>query len=271
MADIARVLRVRCEVLSFGEDETPDAEAVSKALETHPDVTHAAVVHCETTTGILNDIASVGSVVKAHGKTFIVDAMSSFGGIPIDVGELGIDFLISSSNKCIQAVPGFGFVIAEKNTLKSCEKNARSLSLDLYDQWRVLENDGKWRFTSPTHVVLAFIQALAELDREGGIPARFDRYKALQTRLVSGMEELGFKAFLKREFQSPIITSFHYPNIENFVFSEFYEFVKSEGYVLYPGKISYADTFRIGSIGSIEMSVIDGLLASIGSFAGCGV
>ncbi|MDR1508731.1 MAG: 2-aminoethylphosphonate--pyruvate transaminase [Synergistaceae bacterium] len=266
MADIARVLRISHEVLSCGEDEIPDAEAVSRTLETCPDVTHAAIIHCETTTGILNDIASVGSVVKAHGKTLIVDAMSSFGGIPINAGELGVDFLISSSNKCVQGVPGFGFVIAERSALENCEGNARSLSLDLYDQWRVLENEWKWRFTSPTHAVLAFIQALAELDEEGGIPARFARYKALQARVASGMEELGFKTFLKRELQSPIITSFHYPKVGNFVFSDLYEHVKSDGYVLYPGKISNADTFRIGNIGDIDMSVIEGLLASVRAF-----
>jgi 2-aminoethylphosphonate-pyruvate transaminase len=266
IADIARVLRVRHEVLSFGEDEAPDAASVSRALETCPGVTHAAVVHCETTTGILNDIVSVGSAVKASGKILIVDAMSSFGGIPLDAAELGIDFLISSSNKCIQGVPGFGFVIAERNALENCVKNARSFALDLYDQWRVLENEGKWRFTSPTHAVLAFIQALAELDGEGGVRARFARYKNLQARLVSGMEELGFRAFLKRELQSPIITSFYYPEIENFTFSELYEHVKSDGYVLYPGKISHADTFRIGNIGSVDMDVIEGLLASIGAF-----
>jgi 2-aminoethylphosphonate-pyruvate transaminase len=204
--------------------------------------------------------------VKAFDKTYIVDAMSSLGGIPIDMEEVGIDFLIGSSNKCVQGVPGFGIIIAAKSAMKSCCGNARSLSLDLYDQWAVMEREGKWRFTSPTHVVLAFMQAMKELEEEGGVPARFARYSANQARLARGMKELSFRTLLKPEFQSPIITSFLYPEGERFIFGELYEHAKSDGFILYPGKISQADTFRVGSIGDIDANVIDGLLASIGSF-----
>jgi len=188
--------------------------------------------------------------VKAAGKVLIIDAMSSFGGIPMDIGELDIDFLISSSNKCIQGVPGFGFVIAKRDVLEKCAGNARSLCLDLVSQWREMDKTGKWRYTSPTHVVRAFYQALDELEEEGGIIARHNRYCENHRVLVDGMRKSGFATLLADDVQSPIITSFLYPD-ESFDFKEFYEAVKARGFVLYPGKISQADTFRIGNIGEV--------------------
>lgn len=189
--------------------------------------------------------------------------MSSFGGIPIDMKDLGIDFLISSSNKCIQGVPGFGFVIALKDKLKQCKGVARSLSLDLYDQWITMEEGkGKWRFTSPTHVVRTFFQALKELEEEGGIESRYLRYKENNKLLIEGMKSLGFKTLLPMNVQSPIITSFLYPS-SNFSFIDFYNQLKSKGYVIYPVKISMADTFRIGNIGNIYPKDIENLIESI--------
>jgi len=190
---------------------------------------------------------------------FIVDAMSSFGGMPLDVQGLGIDFLVSSSNKCIQGVPGFAYLIAKKSELQKCKGNARSLCLDLYDQWKTMNKSGKWRYTSPTHVVRAFDQALDELENEGGVLARFARYSENQKILVEGMADLGFKALLPRELQSPIITSFLYPHPE-FDFTEFYHKIKEQGFVLYPGKITQADTFRIGNIGEVYPEDIRRLL-----------
>ena len=187
----------------------------------------------------------------AHGKVLIVDAMSSFGGVPVDMAKLGIDFMISSANKCIQGVPGFGFILARRSLLERCKGVARSLSLDLYDQWETMEKGhGKWRFTSPTHVVRAFMQALKELDAEGGIAARYARYCENHRTLVEGMRSLGFKTLLPDEEQSPVITSFYYPT-ENFDFKDFYLKLKAKGFVIYPGKISQADTFRIGNIGDV--------------------
>lgn len=195
--------------------------------------------------------------------TFIVDAMSSFGGIPIDMQALGIDFLVSSANKCIQGVPGFGFVIAKLDTFKACKGIARSLSLDLYNQWETMEKGkGKWRFISPTHVVRAFSQALDELRKEGGITARHKRYATNQQILIAGMKELGFTPLLADELQSPIITSFLYPD-EQFSFNDFYYRLKEKGFVIYPGKISGADTFRIGNIGEINNNTIRQLLQAI--------
>jgi 2-aminoethylphosphonate-pyruvate transaminase len=189
--------------------------------------------------------------------------MSSFGGMPLDMADYGIDFLVSSSNKCIQGVPGFAFVIAKEDELLKCQSNARSLCLDLYDQWKEMDKSGKWRYTSPTHIVRAFYQALDELEAEGGINVRYKRYCENQHLLVSGMMELGFKALLPKELQSPIITSFLYPN-SNFDFGVFYKEVKKFGFVLYPGKISQADTFRIGNIGEVHPADIKRLLEAVG-------
>lgn len=251
MGDIARRHGLN-HVLVFLKETAPvTPEAVRRALEEHPDITHLAMVHCETTTGILNPVEAVARAIRGRGLTFIVDAMSSFGGIPIDIRKLGIDFLVSSANKCIQGVPGFGFVIARRSSLSRCEGVSRSLSLDLYDQWAEMEKGrGKWRFTSPTHVVRAFFQAVKELEDEGGVQARYDRYRENHAALVEGMRRSGFRTLLPDELQSPVITSFLYPE-EDFDFQKFYEALKERGFVIYPGKISEAPTFRIGNIGDV--------------------
>jgi 2-aminoethylphosphonate-pyruvate transaminase len=236
-----------------GDLKPPDTAQLRKTLESDPAITHVAVVHCETTTGMLNPIEPIAELVKGHDKVFIVDAMSSFGGIPMDMEEWQIDFLISSANKCIQGVPGFGFVLARRKELEKCRGRARSLSLDLYDQWNEMEeNKGKWRYTSPTHTVQAFGQALKELEEEGGIKGRHARYQKNQSTLVEGMESLGFECLLRRELQSPFITSFLYPRDEAFTFQRFYDELKARGFVIYPGKVTTDDTFRIGNIGDID-------------------
>ena len=251
MGSIASYYHIQHHVMKFEETQQVDAQKIDTYLNEHPEVTHVSVVHCETTTGVLNPLAEIAEVVKRHHKVLIVDAMSSFGGVPIDMAELGIDFLISSANKCIQGVPGFGFIIARRSLLEKCQGVARSLSLDLYDQWNTMEKgQGKWRFTSPTHVVRAFMQALAELKEEGGVEARYNRYCENHQTLVEGMRSLGFKTLLSDEQQSPIITSFYYPN-QDFNFKAFYLQLKERGFVIYPGKISQADTFRIGNIGDV--------------------
>ena len=260
---IAQVLGINVTKLDFGETGKLDIARVGKTLLADPELTHVAVVHCETTTGMLNDIAAVGVLAKAHGKVFIVDAMSSFGGIPMDVAKPGIDFMISSANKCIQGVPGFGFVIASRSELEKCSGTARSLSLDLYGQWRDMEDGhGKWRYTSPTHVVRAFVQAMLELQEEGGIEARYARYHQNQLILTRGMRALGFETLLPDELHSPIITSFMYPT-STFDFTRFYKALKQKGFVVYPGKISKADTFRIGNIGDVQTRDIDQLLCAV--------
>lgn len=251
MEDIAKHAHISYTVYHEDYDKVPDAVKVGKILDSDPDITHVSMVHSETTSGILNDIESVSRVVKAHRRTMIVDAMSSFGGVDIPVADWGIDFIISSANKCIQGVPGFSFIIANKEKLIASKGKATSLSLDIYDQWETMSKDGKWRFTSPTHVVLAFAQALRELEQEGGITARHKRYSDNNKLLISRMRELGFKTYIDEAHQGPIITTFLYPENRKFDFADMYEYIKERGYAIYPGKVTEADTFRIGNIGEI--------------------
>lgn len=262
MVSMAKALRLQHIVYAVAYDGHPELSVVQQYLLEDTDITHIAIVHCETTTGILNPIEEIGQLASEAGKTFIVDAMSSFGGVPINVAQCKIDYLISSANKCIQGVPGFGFVIANKEKLSMCEGVARSVSLDLYDQWQVMDVDGKWRFTSPTHVVAAFSKALDELIEEGGIAKRYERYANNNKILRVALEKLGFKPYVLEEKQSPIITTFLFPN-DSFSFTPFYEAMKAEGFVLYPGKLTEVDTFRVGNIGDIheeDMHVLSGVI-----------
>ncbi|MGF1741391.1 2-aminoethylphosphonate--pyruvate transaminase [Vibrio profundum] len=264
IAQIADYLNIPCHVISSGETTQPQVSELEAALASDADITHVAIVHCETTTGMLNPIESFISVAKAHNKAVILDAMSSFGGIPMDIADFGVDFMISSANKCIQGVPGFGFVIAKQSELEKCKGQARSLSLDLYDQWHCMEtNHGKWRFTSPTHTVRAFYQALIELEQEGGIEARHQRYQTNQKTLVSGMRSLGFEPLLGDDLHSPIITSFYSPTHSDYLFKEFYLRLKEQGFVIYPGKVSNADCFRIGNIGDVYPADIERLIGAV--------
>ena len=263
MAQIADYYKLNYVLVSLGETELVTGEVARKALEANPGVTHLSMVHSETTTGLLNPIEEGAEVIRGRGITFIVDAMSSFAGVPIDIKGLGIDFLVSSANKCIQGVPGFGFIIAKKDKMLATKGNARSLSLDIYAQWETMEKGhGKWRFTSPTHVVRAFYQAMQELKEEGGIEARHRRYVENHRTLVDGMRALGFQTLLSDDKQGCIITSFLYPSAD-FDFADFYNKLKGKGFVIYPGKISDADTFRIGNIGDIYPSDIKALLEAI--------
>ena len=252
IVEIAEYLGVNHRVLDFGEVGETNPQRIEEALRSDPYISHVVLVHCETTTGRLNPLPEIATVVKNNSCCLIVDAMSSFGGIPLDVARLGIDFLISSANKCIQGVPGFGFVIARQQALEEAKGRARSLTFDLYAQWQCMENhSGKWRFTSPTHTVLAFEQALKELTEEGGVAARYQRYCENHRVLVEGMKELGFECLLSPEEQSPIITSFYTPDHPEFEFKVFYDALKERGFVIYPGKVSKAPCFRIGTIGHV--------------------
>lgn len=266
MGEMARCLGLRHHELDCGETTRPEPAAIDAMLARHPEITHLAIVHCETTTGMLNPLEEVAELCQRRGIRLIVDAMSSFGGIPIDMGRLGIEFLISSANKCIQGVPGFGFVIARRAALTACAGRARSVSLDLHAQWQTMEQQGgKWRFTSPTHTVLAFAQALRELDEEGGIAARHQRYSENQRTLVAGMAELGFAPLLPEQWQSPIITAFYSPAHPDYRFADFYQRLKGQGFVIYPGKVSQADCFRIGNIGDVTPARVRALLAAMAS------
>ena len=261
---ISRMLGIDTVELGQAETEPADLGQVEQMLAGDPGITHVAMVHCETTTGMLNPAEAVGKIVRRHGREFILDAMSSFGGIPMSMESTGTHYLISSANKCIQGVPGFGFVVADRTALEATEGWARSHSLDLFDQWREMETKGgKWRFTSPTHVVSAFAAALDELEAEGGVEIRHTRYVANQRTLVEGMREMGFRTLIGDEVQSPIITSFYYPDAAEFEFQKFYDALKSRGYVIYPGKVSHAQCFRIGSIGDVHPADMTELIGHI--------
>ncbi|MGD0940677.1 MAG: 2-aminoethylphosphonate--pyruvate transaminase [Terracidiphilus sp.] len=265
MAQQARVYGIALDVFEVAENVKFTAELVAEYLATSSGFTHVAVVHCETTSGMLNQVEEIGHVVHAADASYIVDAMSSFGAVPIDMVGSHIDFLVSSANKCIEGVPGFGFVLANRRALDSAKGNARTLSLDLYDQWAGMEANGHFRFTPPIHTILAFEQALNELDAEGGVRARGERYRQNHIALCRGMKALGFEIYLADEDQSFIITSFRYPTNPAFQFADFYERLWTLGFAIYPGKLSYESCFRIGTIGRINAANIEALLKAIGA------
>jgi 2-aminoethylphosphonate-pyruvate transaminase len=260
---IARVLRISTVALASPETQAADANQVAAALERDAAITHVAIVHCETTTGIFNPIKEIGAVVRRFNRCYFVDAMSSFGAVPLNLADCSIDYLVSSANKCVEGVPGFAFALARREALLSTEGFARSLSLDLLAQWKGLERDGQFRFTPPTHALLAFHQALLELKDEGGIQGRAARYRENYRTLVDGMRALGFEEYLDPKDQGYIITSFRYPSHANFHFDEFYRRLNEKGYVIYPGKVSEGNCFRIGHIGRIFPSDMGDLLAAI--------
>ena len=263
MVKIANIHKIPVVEQTCPEDCPVAVDKLKSTLEADPEITHVAVVHCETTTGIINPIRDIGSVVKQYQRVYIVDAMSSFGAYPISLPEANIDFLISSSNKCIEGVPGFSFVLARKQALQAANGNARSLALDLYAQWEGLEGDGQFRFTPPVHAILAFFQALLELEAEGGVSARAARYQRNYDRTIDGMSEMGFTANVPEMYRGYIITSFYYPDDPNFSFPTFYKKLSTKGCVIYPGKLSHANCFRIGHIGRLETSDVMALLAAI--------
>lgn len=263
IAQMAGVLGIETVQLSFDEDKVPDLDTIHATLAQDPDITNVFVVHCETTTGILNPIEAIGKKVKAFGKTYCVDAMSSFGAIPVDLPAAGIDYLVSSANKCIEGVPGFSFVLAKKSALEATEGYARSLSFDLLAQWKGLEANGQFRFTPPTHTILAFHQAILELEVEGGVAGRAARYASNNKTLLEGMEAMGFKTYLDPHIQGYIITSFYYPEDNNFSFNAFYNALSDKGLVIYPGKLTKADCFRMGNIGQIFQKDIHALLSAV--------
>ena len=263
MGQITAIHHLPSRELLFPENDTPDLAQIEAALEADPAITHVGVVHCETTSGVLNPVVEIGGLVGHYGKVYFVDAMSSYGAIPINIAEAQIDFLVSSANKCIEGVPGFSFAIARRQALLAAEGHPRSLSLDLVAQWRGLEGDGQFRFTPPTHALLAFRQALRELALEGGVVGRNARYRKNHSILVTGMRALGFCEFVPAAKQGAIITSFLYPDHPNFDFERFYTLLNERDVVIYPGKVSGADCFRIGSIGRIFASDLHGLLAAV--------
>ncbi len=261
IAHIARVHGIAVDTFETAENRRIDPESVAARLAVQR-ATHVAAVHCETTTGLLNPMEEIGAAVARAGAAYLVDAMSSFGAIPLNLAAAHADFVVSSANKCIEGVPGFAFVLARRAPLEAAKGRARTVSLDLHAQWAGLETDGQFRFTPPTHALLAFHQALRELDAEGGVAGRAARYRRNHETLVRGMAALGFEPYLAPEDQSYIITTYRYPDA-GFDFPAFYAALSDRGFLIYPGKLSQEPCFRIGTIGRLEPADIERLLEGI--------
>jgi 2-aminoethylphosphonate-pyruvate transaminase len=263
LAKIASVLKIDTVKLEYPENTIPNLPEIEETLNNDNKITNVSVVHCETTTGIINPIMEIGKLIAKSNTRYFVDAMSSFGAVPINLAECNIDYLVSSANKCIEGVPGFSFVLCKLNSLKETAGYARSLSFDLLEQYKGFEKNGQFRFTPPTHALVAFHQAIDELKAEGGVNGRSERYRKNYETLVEGMRQMGFKEYLRPQHQGYIITSFLYPEDPNFSFEVFYESLNQKNYVIYPGKVTDANCFRIGNIGRIFETDIKALLNAI--------
>lgn len=272
MARILERLGRRYETLETPEDAPPDPDALAARLVGAPTITHVAAVHCETTSGILNPIAALAAVVAGQNRRLIVDAMSAFGGIPLDIRQVPCDAVVASSNKCLEGVPGLAFAVVRRDVLEVCGGNAHSLSLDLHDQWRAMEGNGQWRFTPPTQVLAALDRALALLDEEGGVAARHARYAANCRVLVDGLRRMGFETLLPDALQAPIIVTVRMPGDPAFRFDAFYDGLSERGFVIYPGKLTEVPSFRIGCIGAVHPRDMEAAVAAVGAvMAGMGV
>lgn len=251
LGKVATLMGRRTTIMSHAEDEAVSVEALEAKLRADPSITHVGFVHCETGTGVLNPLQAVSDVCRRHGKGLIVDAMSSFAALPIDARAVTFDALVAASGKCLEGVPGMGFVFVRKAALAGCEHHSHSLAMDLFDQHAYMEKTGQWRFTPPTHVVAALCEALKQHAEEGGQAARLARYADNCATLIAGMGRLGFRPFLEPALQAPIIVTFHAPAVPGYDFRAFYAAVKQRGFILYPGKLTQVETFRVGCIGAI--------------------
>jgi 2-aminoethylphosphonate-pyruvate transaminase len=263
IAKICTVLGRKLTTIDHAEDAQVRAEDVDRALAADPSITHVALVHCETSTGILNPLHEIALVVARHGKGLIVDAMSSFGALEIDARKTPFDAVVAASGKCLEGVPGMGFVLARRAALERCEGQAHSLAMDLYDQWVYMNKTTQWRYTPPTHVVAALDSALAQYFEEGGLAARGGAYARNCRQLVEGMARLGLKSFLPAAIQAPIIVTFHAPAHPRYEFKAFYNAVKARGYILYPGKLTTVETFRVGCMGQLGPRGMAGAVAAV--------
>ncbi|MCA9563735.1 MAG: 2-aminoethylphosphonate--pyruvate transaminase [Myxococcales bacterium] len=263
MVKIAKTLGRKVAFGEWAEDQVPDAATVGQLLEQHADATHVAIVHCETTSGILNPIEDIAALVAEHGKPLIIDAMSAFGAIELDSRKTPFAAVVASTNKCLEGVPGMGFAIVRKSDLSECQGNCHSLALDLYEQWVYTDRTGQWRFTPPIHVIAAFQQALREHSTEGGVAGRGARYANNCRVLVGGMRELGFETLLPDEVQAPIIVTFKEPGDAKYDFAAFYEYLREKNFVIYPGKLTEAASFRMGCIGALDETHMRGAVDAV--------
>jgi len=257
---ICSIIGRRTTTLEFPEDQPVKPADVDAALARDPSITHVALVHCETSTGVLNPLKEISEIVNRQKRRLLVDAMSSFAALPI---EGSFDALVAASGKCLEGPPGMGFALVRRAVLEKCAGNAHSLVLDLHDQWMNMEKSAQWRFTPPTVVVAALHAALEQFVAEGGQPARGARYRRNCEVLIEGMTRLGFKLFLEPRHQAPVIVTFHAPADPNYDFQKFYDRVRGKGFVLYPGKLTQVDTLRVGCIGAIDEHVMRAAVKAI--------
>ena len=243
-------------LIDKGDYMPPRGDEVAAALAADPSITHVIVAHCETSSGILNPVQEIADAVHGAGRKFLIDSMSAFGAVDLDFEDLKYEAMVSSANKCIEGVPGFGFVIARKDALEAAKGNCHSLSLDVHAQWATMNKTGQWRFTPPTHVVAAFLVALKAHAAEGGVAGRGARYMRNRDVMVGGMRTLGFEPLLQDRWLSPIIVTFFCPSDENFVFGRFYSLMKEKGFIIYPGKLTVVDSFRVGCIGQMDEHIM---------------
>ncbi len=251
-------------LLNKGDYLPPRGDEVAAILNDDPAITHVLIIHCETSSGILNPIDEIADVVHKAGRKVLIDSMSAFGAIPLEVERTKYVAMVSSANKCIEGVPGFGFVIARKDEIEAAKGNSHSLSLDVHAQWATLEKTGQWRFTPPTHVVAAFLEALKTHEIEGGVSGRGARYENNRDVMVAGMRELGFETLLADRWLSPIIVTFFCPASPAFEFQKFYDLMKERGFIIYPGKLTVVDSFRVGCIGRMDEYVMRQVVKAAG-------
>ena len=264
IARICRVLGRKLTTIDYAENTAVVAADVDRALAADASITHVALVHCETSAGILNPLDEIAQVVARRDRRLIVDAMSSFGALEIDARRTPFDAVVAASGKCLEGPPGMGFVISRRAALEKCEGNSHSLAMDLYDQWVYMQKTTQWRYTPPTHVVAAFDCAISQYLEEGGLAARGARYARNCRTLIDGMAALGLRSFLPPAIQAPIIVTFHAPDNPRYQFKSFYNAVKALGYILYPGKLTTLETFRVGCMGQLGERGITGAVEAVG-------
>ncbi len=238
------------------ELEAPSADEVAALLKANPDVGAVFLVQCETTSGIVNPVEDIAAVAQKAGCVVILDAMSSFGAMDLSMKRMGIDVLISSANKCIEGVPGFTYILARRDLLEASQGVSHSLSLDLYEQWAYMQKSGQFRYRPPTHILVAFAQALEQHKAEGGAPGRLARYKKTAKAMRDGMRRIGLSPLLGDNETGPIIQTFATPRDPNFDFTRFYEGLKQRGFIIYPGKLTKKPSFRVGNMGALDHDVM---------------
>lgn len=238
--------------LQFAMDELPDLEKIENTLIENPDIALVHTTHNETGTGILNPIREIGALAHKYGAVFTVDTTSTLAMRPINIKEDNIDFCMASAQKGLMAMTGLSFVIGNKHIIeKSAEYPKRSYYCNLFLQYDYFEKTGEMHFTPPVQTVYATVQALKEYFEEGELP-KWERHQRVFNAIHKGLEELGFKDVIKREWQAGLVVSVIYPDDVNWNFEKVHDYCYERGFTIYPGKISTTNTFRLCALGAID-------------------